>query len=112
VKNRSSKTAGSWWTRALAIGCAGVLLLAGYAQAAHLCAIQPTPSQHGFTSVDGLSAPVPCLLCLSLHAPSLAAPAVFLLPVRSSSQAIVVPQPVFRSNMQSFALYVRPPPAA
>ena len=112
VRNRSIKTLGSWWTRALAIGCASVLLLVGYAQAAHFCAVQPTPVQHSFTGVDGVSAQVPCLLCLSLHAPSLAALTVFVLPVRDSSPAIVVPQPVFRSNLQSFALYIRPPPAA
>jgi len=90
-----------------------VLLLVGYAQAAHLCATQPTSIQHGFTSAEGVSAAaVPCLLCLSLHAPSLAAPAVFVIADRGSAPAVTASSPLRRNSLQSFALYVRPPPAA
>jgi hypothetical protein len=112
VSDGSIKTLGPGWRRALAVCCAGILLFAACTQAAHFCALPGSGGEHSFSNVDAVSAPVPCLLCLSLHAPSLAAPKVFLLPIRDSSPALVVRQPVFRNDMRSFASYVRPPPAA
>jgi len=106
------KAPGSRWRTALAIFCASTLLLAGYVQAAHFCAPPATASQHGIGKVDRDSTRVPCLLCISLHAPSRAALLVSVNPASDSSAAVAVLQPVFRSGVQSFALYVRPPPAA
>jgi hypothetical protein len=104
---------GSRWRTALAFFCASVLLLAGCVQAAHFCApAVGTPSQPGLSNVDRSSPRVPCLLCIGLHAPSLAAPAVSVLPANAPSAAIVILRPVRRSGIQSFALYIRPPPAA
>jgi hypothetical protein len=109
----SIKAPGSRWRTALAVFFASVLLLVGYAQAAHFCAPGVgTPSQPGFSNVDRSSPRVPCLLCIGLHTPSLAAPTVPVLPAGAPSAAIVTLQPVRRSGIQSFALYIRPPPAA
>ncbi len=107
----SIKAPGSRRRIALSVSLASVLLLVACAQAAHFCgpAAGP-PSQPGFSNVDRSSPRVPCLLCVSLHAPSLAAPTVSVLPAGDSSAAVVILQPVRRSALQSFALYVRPPP--
>ena len=109
----SIKAPDSRWRTALAFFCSSVLLLAGCVQAAHFCApAVGTPSQPGFSNVDRSSPRVPCLLCLGLHAHSLAAPTVSVLPASAPSAAIVILQPVRKSGIQSFALYIRPPPAA
>jgi hypothetical protein len=90
-----------------------VLLLAGYVQAAHICASPAAALQHSLlNNADGGSARMPCLVCISLHAPSLAAPMVSVLSGGDSSAAIVVLQPVSQLCAHGFALYVRPPPAA
>ncbi len=106
------ETPGSRWRGALAVFCAGVLLLAGYVHVGHFCAPPATASRHSFSNADLGSTRVPCLLCISLHAPSLAALTVSMLPGGDSSAATVVRQPVFRSGVQGFALYIRPPPVA
>jgi hypothetical protein len=98
--------------KAMPVFCASVLLLVGYVQAAHFCALPATASQHGIGCVDLGSTRVPCLLCISLHAPSRAALLVSVSPASDSSAAMIVFQPVFRSGVQGFALHVRPPPAA
>ena len=109
----SIKVPGSRWRAALAALCACVVLLTGCAQAAHFCASGAgSLSQPGFNNADSSAARVPCLLCLSLQAPSLAALTVSVLPVGNSSAAVVPRTQLRRGTIQSFALYVRPPPAA
>ncbi len=106
------KTPGSRWRAALVVFCASVLLLSGCVHVAHFCAPPAVASRHSFGNADRGSTRVPCLLCVGLHAPSLAAPTVCVLPAADSSAAIVALQPVFRSGVQGFGLYIRPPPAA
>ncbi|HYN14183.1 MAG TPA: hypothetical protein VES66_00165 [Terriglobales bacterium] len=106
------KAPGSRWRTALTVFCASVLLLVGCVQAAHFCAPLASANRDGIGNVARDSTRVPCLLCISLHAPSRAALLVSVNPASDSSAAIVVLQPVFRSGVQAFALYVRPPPAA
>jgi len=107
-------TPSSRWRTALAVLCAGVLLLAGYVHAAHFCASPGTSQQQSLVNnnVDRGSAQMPCALCISLHAPSLAAPTISLFSGGASSAAVVDLQPVFCCGVQGFALHVRPPPAA
>jgi tRNA(Arg) A34 adenosine deaminase TadA len=97
---------------ALAVFGAAVLLLAGHMHLAHFCIPPATTSQPSLGSADRSSTHMPCLMCISLHAPSRAAPAVSVFPVGDSSAVTVALQPAFRSGVQGFALYIRPPPAA
>lgn len=108
----SMKAQGSRCRTALAVFCASTLLLVGCVQAAHFCAPAATSSQQGIGNLDRGSARVPCLLCISLHAPSRAALPVSVSPASDTSAAVVALQPAFRSGVQGFALCVRPPPAA
>ena len=105
VKSRRRQTSRAVW---LTVVCMAMLLMAT-AQATHFCQFQ-IPKVHEGPQVASCGSPV-CLTCLMASSATAAIMfVVFFSRLRSSKQAFPAQlQP--RSFLDSFQLYVRPPPA-
>jgi hypothetical protein len=101
-----------FWFRALvAVCCIALVLIATTAEAGHSCEPVPVQTHHGSQVNAVLSNGGPCLLCLGVHSPGLAAPISPLAPVLISTEIPAAILPNQRGSLSVFALYIRPPPA-
>jgi len=95
------------------VACLALLLVATSAEAAHFCELAGSLGHAQVVAGHATgSAPAFCLICVTAHSPSLAAPLISFTPgVGIAGRAFAQPVQPW-SRLQVFALYIRPPPAA
>jgi hypothetical protein len=94
----------------LTVVCISVLLLATTIQAVHLCGLEipnlRATAQVGTASFRGGA----CLTCLMAHSAAAAALVVVFSPTFRANKGVPLPEIRTRQLLESFHLYVRPPP--
>ena len=91
--------------------CVVLVMVATTAEAGHSCE-SPLAQPHGKTDVRTIAGgAVPCLLCLGVHSPSLAAPISAVAPDLLTYEVATSILPDAHPSVAEFALYTRPPPA-
>ncbi|MGB6677830.1 MAG: hypothetical protein WBE44_14135 [Terriglobales bacterium] len=102
-----TKTAGAKW---LALLCVTLLLLATVAQAAHFCSLQSFDLTDGTQfRADSPNATL-CLICLMAQSVAAIVLSVVFSSVFRRRLQVSLPQMDPRPFLESFQLYVRPPP--
>jgi hypothetical protein len=100
--------------RFLALGaflCIAVLLTTTFAQALDSCEFAPLRTTHHFCAdYSAQTAANICLICASVHTPSLAAPVSALMAPACVSDFCGLRGESSSPALHIFALYVRPPP--
>ena len=104
---RHKRTSWRW----LVCSCVALLLLATSAQAAHLCGLLIHGTHPAAQSVSGASGAV-CITCLMAQSSAEAEIVLVFSSNLRCSARVLPPQMQARSFLESFQLYVRPPPAA
>lgn len=92
--------------------CIGILLMTTFAQALDCCELMPLRTAHHFcTARSTRASSAVCLICVSGHTPSFAAPKTSVVaPLYFTSVCGAMGQS-FYSALQMFALHIRPPPS-
>jgi hypothetical protein len=110
VKLQRGKTGWAAW---LGAACIVLLLVGTTAQAVHFCGV-PAVGSGGTAQLSAVSSSGNSTLCLTCLMAQSAAAALFFItffPTRLRSAVVRPPQVRPRSFLDSFHLYVRPPPA-
>ena len=87
-----------------------VLLLATTVQAVHLCCLELPNLQVTLQARTGSFGGGACLTCLMAHSAAATLPAVIFSPTSGANRERDFSQVQSRQLLQSFQLYVRPPP--
>lgn len=92
--------------------CIGLLLMTTVAQAMDCCELVPLRTERHFcTTRSAPASSAVCLICISAHTPSLAAPIVSVVTAGHITNVCATIGESFHSALQMFALHVRPPPS-
>jgi hypothetical protein len=95
----------------LAVLCIAMLLLSTTAQAVHFCELSAPGDLVVFQPRDAAPNSAICLICLLAHSAATVVLIVVFSPTFRKRDRITVPQVRPRLFLESFQLYVRPPPA-
>jgi hypothetical protein len=91
--------------------CIAMLLLSTTAQAIHFCELSAPGERVAFQSRPASPNSAICLICLMAHSAAAAVLVVVFSPTFRKRTRASVPQVRPRLFLESFQLYVRPPPA-
>jgi hypothetical protein len=103
-----NKTVLATWLVSL---CIGMLLLSTTAQAIHCCDLNAPSERAALGSPQSSPNSAICLICLMAHSAAAAVLLVMFSPTFRKRDRASVPQVRPRLFLESFQLYVRPPPA-
>ena len=95
----------------LGYACIAILLLAATFQAAHICGSQLPDSRHAAQFQSGSPNTPVCLICLLAESTKAVLISISCFLTLWTSVHVCFPQSQPRAFLQSFPLYVRPPPA-
>ena len=105
----TSRTAMPAW---LACLCIAMLLLSTTAQAVHFCELSAIGDQLAFQSQPVSPNSAVCLICLMAHSAAAAVLVIAFSPTFRKRVRASVPQVRPKLFLESFQLYVRPPPVS
>jgi hypothetical protein len=102
----------SVWAPWLAGLCVAMLLVSTTVQATHFCELSSAGAQEAFRSQPASPSSAVCLICLMAHSAATALLVVVFSPTFRKRVRATVSQVRPRLLLESFQLYVRPPPAS
>jgi hypothetical protein len=114
VTRQHGRRTKSLTTRTVALLCLAIVFAATTLQAAHVCGPTLLPSTADGTSIhaNDSTSTVICLSCITAHSTASVAIIATPAPVSDVRPQARTAEPNGKSAQDTFALYVRPPPAA
>jgi hypothetical protein len=100
------------WVARLVLACILLLLAATFAQAAHVCGLSIFGASSATQLRPASATSTLCLICLMAQSAVAAFVFAVLSPALHHSLVVRSPQVAPRSLLDSFRLYVRPPPVS